>query len=292
MSPSRKRNHAAHLLLATLVTALLGPVEVISAMEPSEAIEEARALERDGHIREAESYLRGLVSTDDDLARNAEVLLELARLTPSAEESLNLVQRALSRTRDGVLVSRATELRGDYLYALGRYVEAGAAYEEASTHASREVSDWILLKRAASLLALGDASAAVEAYGDLAGEGSVPSEVTPWAVVGLGQALLAAGDAERAAAEFDRVAGGYPRHDARPRALFGAAQAHNLAGNVEAARGALNEILAGYPGTFEAVLARDDLRALRTETDRTEPDSTAVLRQQEDLSEGASEELE
>ena len=217
-----------------------------------------------------------LVATDDNLSRSAAILLELARLTPSADESLSLIERALSRTRDGELVAGAMELQGDYLHASGRYLEAAATYEEASLHAPRDGANWILLKRASSLLAVGDASAAAEEYRVLAGGGGVPSDVTPWATLGLGQALLAAGDAEDAAREFVRVAEGYPRHDVRPRALFGAAQAHRVAGDVLAARDALEALLAEYAGTFEAVLAREDLQALRSEFGTLEPDTTFV----------------
>lgn len=278
MSASHEPRRTPRLTTVTALTIAfaLASASAPAALQPAEAIERARTLERDGHTTEAEYYLRELVATDDNLSRSAAVLLELARLTPSADESLSLIERALSRTRDGELVAGAMELQGDYLYASGRYVEAAATYEEASHHAPRERANWILLKRASSLLALGDASAAAEAYRGLATGGGMPSDVTPWATLGLGQALLVAGDAEDAAEEFMRVAEGYPRHDVRPRALFGAAQAHRVAGDVPAARDALEALLAEYADTFEAVLAREDLQALGSEFGALEPDTTFV----------------
>lgn len=248
-----------------------------ASTRPAEAIEAARALEREGHTTEAEIYLREVMSAETDLSRDASVLLELARLTQSAGESLDLIERALARTRDANLVTRALELRGDYLYAGGRYQEAASAFEQASLEAPAEKASWMLLKRASSLLAMGDASAAAEAYRELASGGSVPGEVTPWAALGLGEALLAGGSAEDAAVEFERAASGYPCHDVRPHALFGAARAHVLAGDETAARNALETLLVEFPGTLEAVLAREDLRRLGPEPGPVGADSTLAV---------------
>lgn len=262
------------LIVLACVIALAGQ-PAGAQTRPAEAIEAARALERDGHAAEAELYLRELVANDNGLSRDASVLLELARLATSASESLSLIESALARTRDPELVTTALELRGDYLYAGGRYLEASAAYEQASSNAPRQRVDWILLKRASSLLALGDASAAAEAYEELASGGGVPGEVTPWAVLGLGQALIAGGNAEAAAVEFERAATAYPGHAVRPQALFGASRAHVLAGDRRAARAALETLLAEYPGTLEAVLAREDLRRLGEEPSPAGTDSTS-----------------
>ena len=133
---SNARLRLTRFAAAICAVALASPLN--AAPRPEEAIEAARALERDGHVAEAELYLRELVATDADLARNASVLLELARLTPSIEECLSLTERALERTRDGELTSRALELQGDYLYAAARYSEACAAYEAAHVQAPRE----------------------------------------------------------------------------------------------------------------------------------------------------------
>jgi tetratricopeptide (TPR) repeat protein len=277
MSASQERRRTGRLTAITALAAVLAFAPAAAAPRPVEAIEAARALEREGRIHEAEYYLRELVATHDDLARDPAVLLELARLTPSPDESLRLIESALSRTRDSVLLSAGAELQGDYLYACGRYAEAAAAYEQASLHAPEERADWMLLKRAASLLALGDASAAVEAYRRLAEGGGVPNEVTPWAALGLGEALLVKGEVDDAATEFERVADGYPSHDVTPRALFGAAQALRAAGDTAGAHAALRTLVNGYPETFEAVLAREDLRTLTSALGALGPDSTSVL---------------
>ncbi len=237
----------------------------------AEAIQKARALERQGHPEEAEFYLRDLIEAEEQLARDATVLLELARLTDASEEALALIDRAITRTRDSRLICRARSLKGDYLYAQGQYVPASREYQEAAGHGSGPEVEVALLKRGQSLLAAGDASAATEAFRELAEKGGVPGAMTPWAELWLGRALLLKGDPTGAALQFERTGETYPEHDVRPHALAGAAESHRLAGNEQAARSALEALILQYPGTFEAVLAREDIQTLAPADTLTAP---------------------
>ncbi len=237
---------------------------------PREAVEKARALEGHGFVEEARHYLEELVGGDAPAGRDPEVVLELARLTPSADEAIELVDGVIHRARDARALAAAHALRGDFLYAQGRYLEASAEYEKAARLAEGAEEDRALLMRARSLLAAGDASAAADAFRELAEKGGVPGESTPWAELGLGQALLLRGDALEAAAQFERTAAAYPDHDVRPLALAGAAESRLVAGEPDAARAALGTIVEEYPGTFEAVLADHRLSQLAA-ADTTAP---------------------
>lgn len=234
------------------------------APDPDDAIERARALEGEGHLAEAYRYLAGLVADSERLSRDASVLIELSRLTPSTEESVELLEAAVERARDDDLAATARTLLGDYMYARGSYLEAAEQYEAAAQRAPSGANGPMLLKAAASKLAAGDATAAAESYEHLARRGSTPDSTTPWAMLGLGRALLTKGDVEEAAAEFEMLAQTYLDHNARPSALAGAAEAFTASGETEKARGALETLMRDYPGTYDSILAREDLRSLPT----------------------------
>jgi len=231
-------------------------------VEPRVAIEKARALERDGLPDEAYVYLYELVGTHEDLARDATVLIELSRLSPTADESVELLEAAVEAARSAETVVRARRDLGDYLYARGSYMEAAEQYASAAGRAGEPERGFLLVKRADSILSAGDAGAAVDEYRELKERGKAPDEATPWAALGLGRALIVKGDYLGAAVEFETFADTYVEHEARARALSGAAEARAAAGDFAAARSALNLLVAEYPGTHEAVLARQDLRTL------------------------------
>jgi tetratricopeptide (TPR) repeat protein len=126
------------------------------------------------------------------------------------------------------------------------------------------------LKRARSILAGGDAGAAVEAYRAIADWGATPGELTPVAEVGLARALLAAGRAPEAAEQFERTARVYENRETRVRALAGAAESHEAAGADAEAVAALALLVSDYPDSYEAVLARERLRTYSL------PDSTLL----------------
>ncbi|MBD3349792.1 MAG: tetratricopeptide repeat protein [Candidatus Eisenbacteria bacterium] len=260
---------AASLIAALVWTAALPAGADDGPAEPEEAIERARTLEREGHPDDAFAYLQDLVHGDEGLARDARVLLELSRLAPSADASVEFLQGAADLARDDEIAARARAQLGDYMYARGSYMEAAEQYRAAAER-SEGAATSALLNRAASLLAAGDATAAAEVYRELRDAGETPGETTPWAILGLGRALLVKGDLEEAAGEFERLAETYVDHDARPGALAGAAEARIALGDVEAARRWLELLLAEYPGTYESVLAREDLRSLPPDSTRLE----------------------
>jgi tetratricopeptide (TPR) repeat protein len=271
--PRRARVIATAVIAALSLIAATGPAAASSA---DDAIKEAGALEAAGRPDEAEACLRGLL--DSGVAsRNPAVLLALARLTPSPEEAVALCREILESARDPRLVAEAHALRGDYLYARGSYAEAAREYEAAGG-GSRNVTDAAALKRAASLLAAGDAPAAETVYRAVVEAGDASAETVPWAAVGLGRALLAQGRAEEAAEQFERTARAYADHGARREALVGAAASHEERGDTERMIAALTAVIDEYPDTYDAVLAADHLRAVAADslTAAGEPDSIAV----------------
>ncbi len=242
---------------------------VAAAVDSDEAIEKARALESAGSADEAFVYLSELAEQDHKLAEDASVLLELSRLTPSTDESVQLLERALERARDGAQTSVAKEMLGDYLYARGSYLAAAAQYASAAEKAPGPAQGPVLLKRCASLLAAGDADAAAEAYGQLAERGGDSDPTRPWAQLGLGHALVVKGDLEEAVLVFEGLATEYATHEVRPRALAGAGEALAAAGHTARARENLDALVREYPGSYEAILARDDLASLPPDTTGT-----------------------
>ncbi len=265
MSVRARPERRAMATLALAVTIVLTASAAL-AVDADEAIEKARALETSGNADEAFVYLSELVDQDERLAGDASVLIELSRLTPSTEESVELLERAVDRARDGEQASRAQQLLGDYLYARGSYLEAAERFASAADRGSGAGRDEALLKRAASLLAAGDADAAADAYGELAGRRDTSEDTRPWALLGLGRALQFKGDLHGAAFTYDSLASEYPEHEARPRALAGAGEALAAAGEFPDARIALKTLVREYPASYEAVLARDDLLGLPPDT--------------------------
>ena len=261
----------AALAATALTLCIAAPAWCDDVPTPEEACEKARALVRQGHDTDAEAYLADLVGEENGAhASNALVLLEAARLSGSAEVCRMYAARAIERTRNGALLEAAHMLRGDSYFAEGLYISASHEYADAAKHSSKRGPGLADLKRARSILAAGDAGAAVEAYRAIADWGATPGELTPVAEVGLAQSLLAAGRAPEAAEQFERTARVYEKREVRVRALAGAAESHEAAGADAEAVAALALLVSDYPDSYEAVLARERLRTYSL------PDSTLL----------------
>lgn len=269
--PRIRHAKAAGALVAAVALCLcpLDRARPQDAPTPVVAIEQARALERQGFLGEARLYLLDLMRANEALGDDPDVLLEVARLTPDADEALQYIDSAISRTRDARLLTQAHRWRGDFLFMQGRYAEAALEYERGARFGDAAASDALGLRRAASLLSAADASRAADAYRALAEKGNAPEEHAPWAELGLARALLVGGDLEQAAIQFERTAEEHGEHDVRPHALAGAVECHAAAGSDSAAHAALSVLEAEYPETFEAILARDLLERVTAARDTT-----------------------
>lgn len=264
MAASRRTDRAltAAVAAAAFLLALgaFAPALCDDTPSPQEAIEKARSLEKSGYRAEARLYLEELVAEDGPLAREAEVLLEAARLAETGEESRAYAARVIDRTRNARLLYAAHVLRGDSLFAEGLYLGAAQEFEKAARYSPDGEEGEAELRHARSLLASGDTAAAIEAFRGVAEGGAVPTDVTPHGQLGLARALLTAGHSTEAAELFELIASTYPDHELRPRALAGAAEGHETAGADSAAIAALERLLEEHPESYEATLARDRLR--------------------------------
>jgi tetratricopeptide (TPR) repeat protein len=270
------------ILAALLVLLLSAPAWCDDVPTAAEVAEKARALVAQGRQTAAEEYLAGFLDEENGpLADNAMLLVEAARLATTAEDCRAYAGRAIERTRSSDLLEAAHMLMGDSYYAENHYLSASAEYEKAARHSSGRGPGVADLKRARSILASGDAGAAVEAFREIADWGATPGEFTPLAEVGLATALLAAGRPAEAAEQFERTARTFPESEFRPKALAGAAESHEAAGEDSAAIAALRRLVADHPDDYEAVLARAHLRtyALRDSAafEAVEADSAAAV---------------
>lgn len=263
---ARRRTQAILRHLAPAVVAALVVCPSASAWgddvpTADEAVEKARALVRQGHQADAETYLAELVHEEGGpLARDANVLMEAARLSSSAETSRAYAARVVRRTRDSDMLESAHTLMGDSYFAENLYQKAAHEYGLAARHGSVRGAGPADLKRARSILASGDAGAAVEAYLSIVAAGATQGGTTPVAEVELATALLAAGRPEEAALQFESTVRTYEESDVRPRALAGAAQSHEAVGADSLAVAALRLLVSDHPDSYEAVLARERLR--------------------------------
>jgi TolA-binding protein len=254
----------AKVVLLTLGLALIAtPARTDTDVSPREALEKAGALARDGHHDEARAYLADLVSDEGGpLAREAEVLLEAARLSTEVEEVRSLAGRAAGASRDARMLHAAHMLLGDSYFAEGLYVTAAGEYELAARHAPGRGPGSADLKRARSVLASGDAEAAIEAYEDIIDASAATDDTRPEAMLGLGNALLKVGRSDEAAYQLERTAAAFPEHHVRVEALFAAARSYAALGDVGRSGSALQLLIDDYPDSYEAVLAREELREL------------------------------
>jgi tetratricopeptide (TPR) repeat protein len=245
------------------VAALFVTAGADDAPDASEAIEQARALARDGYTEHAEAYLLDLVATDGGpLADEPEVLLEAARLASDVTVARSLAFRAIEHTRSSRIVHAARLLRGDSYFAEGLYLTAAVEYEEAAKHAPGRGAAAADLKLARSILASGDPESAVETYEDIVAGSSPDDGLRPEAELGLATALLEAGRAEEAARRFEQAAEAHPDHQLRARALFGAARSVATLGDIARAAELFGQLVETYSDSYEAVLARERLREL------------------------------
>jgi len=225
----------------------------------SEAVARTRALEESGRTREARAYLAGLAASDEDLSTSAEVLLELARLSADADTLSVLLERAVEHARRPEDIARAHMMRGDLLYARGRYTAAAAEYERAERAAPAFRPGRADLRRAESLLAASDGSAALRAFTSLAEAPGTADDIRPWAELGIARSLSESGRFDEAARQFEKVAAEYVEHDVRPLALSGAASARERLGDHGAATALLRSLVEEYAGTFHATVALERL---------------------------------
>jgi tetratricopeptide (TPR) repeat protein len=249
------------LLLVLTILALASAAGADDVPTAQDAIERARALERAGHADDAEAYLAGLVEQETGpLAGEADVLLEAARVSDSPEDVRALAGRAIERTRNARILHEAHILRGDSYYAQRLYLTASSEYESAARYAQGRGPGTADLKRARSILASGDAEAAVAAYEDLVGRCSREDEARPAAELGLGTSLLAAGRAEEAAVQFDKTLEANAESELRAQVLAGAARSYAEIGDIAQAAERLERLVELDPSGYEAVIARERLR--------------------------------
>ncbi|MBD3367872.1 MAG: tetratricopeptide repeat protein [Candidatus Eisenbacteria bacterium] len=255
--PADIRTCVTGLVAAALVAALV----VSSPAEPTarEAVARARALERSGRPDEARTYLSELTASDDRLAEEASVLLELARLTADVDTLTTLLDAALDAARRPEEIAAAHMMRGDLLFARGRYTAAAEEYARADRSAPAFRPGAAEFRRAESLLAARDGSAALDAFTTIAEAPGTLEEIRPRAELGAARALLELGRHEEAARSFEKVAAEYPDGDVRLLALSGAAEARAQIGDHAAATELLSSLVEEYPGTFHATLALERL---------------------------------
>lgn len=271
--PARALRRHAAAVAAALCLALASDG---SASKASSALREAAILESEGRVQDAEASLRRLLDSEGARGRHPAVLLALARLTPSLDESIALAREVIENTRDAELLAGAHALRGDLLYALGSYAEAAVEYEAATAGGSADARRDAAFKRGTCLLAAGDATAAEKALRSAAADAR--DDDVPWIELGVARSMMAQGRHDAAAIEFERIAAAHPNHGARPGALSGAAEAHEAAGNLDGAVAALTTLLGEYPESYEATLGRERLRALAVADTAAAapPDSSAL----------------
>ncbi len=269
---TRRRSITTVAVCLTATVLLLATASADTAAE----IGRARALEADGRVDIAIEHLRAVL-TGESGGTDAALLLELARLTDDVDEALALADEALANTRDMSLRALAHVMRGDYLYAAGLYNQASAEYTTAAEQGAPEHPE---LRRAASLLALGDIAAAIEVY-DKAAEGD-DEEIADWAAIGRGRALLARGDEVEAALELEQLALEFAGRPTRAHALAAAADALIAHGDIAHARELLLQLLDEFPDTFESTLADNRVRMLdRRLTELAPPDHASPVPESE-----------
>jgi tetratricopeptide (TPR) repeat protein len=266
----------ALMMALAVVAALVVSVPSLSASpEARDAVERARALEESGRHREARAYLSGLVASDERLAEEAAVLLELARLTTDADTLTVLLDAAVEAARRPEEIATAHMMRGDLLYARGRYTAAAEEYGRARRAAPAFRPGSAALKRAESLLGAGDGSAALAAFEELVNASGTTEETRPWAELGRARALLETERYEEAARAFEAVAAERSEHDVRPLALAGAADARGRLDDRRAVIELLTSLVEEYPGTLQAALAADRL-SRTAPPDTFAPDTTTT----------------
>lgn len=249
---------------------LSAPAPAQSPVSPHEAVEKARALEASGFPDRAQLYLEGLIERDESFGRRAEVVLELARLTPRWDVASDLLERIPDLTRDGQILSRAHLLLGDAHFSARRYLSASHEYEKASDLATGETALAISIKQATSLAAAGDLTAALELYGHISRRAEPTSEIRQWSELGIARAYLEQGRIAEAAERFRSVATEHPESSAAPHAAAGAAVAFARQGAALESDAFLSLLEEAFPSSFEPLLAAQAAR------EATPPDTSAI----------------
>lgn len=244
--------------IALGLIALLLATGVAAAADPAEA-EQAWAR---GEREEAGRLIREYVRDHPESARSARVAALLARTATSPSEAMGRWDEVIALEPQGALAAEAHWFRGVHAYSAGLYVAAAREFGLlADSFGGVFDAGRAVLWKGNAELGADSASAAYDSFERARREASDPADVRS-AELGLAHAAFALGNIKDALRRYERFESDHPDDGRASSAARRAVECLRLLGRTSEASVQAVRIERQYPNSFEAALAREEIRQI------------------------------
>jgi tetratricopeptide (TPR) repeat protein len=244
-----------------VVTALAAAVTLVGGAGPARAdLAAAELAWQRGDRREAGRLAREYVADHPEGVRSARVVALLARTAEKPAEALGRWEEVIALEPDGELAAEAHFAKGLHAYSAGYYVAAGREFELLVERFPREFDRGrALLWKGNAELGANDPAAAAETLESARGAARDPEDVRS-AELGLAHAAFQQGNAKEALRRYERFERDHPEDGRASSAARRAVECLRLLGRTGEATLMATRIEREYPDSFEATLARAEVR--------------------------------
>ncbi|HMB68216.1 MAG TPA: tetratricopeptide repeat protein [bacterium] len=213
-----------------------------------------------GERREAARLVREYVADHPEGARSARVAALLARTAEKPAEALGRWDEVIALEPDGELAAEAHFAKGLHAYSAGLYVGAKREFEILVERFPREFDRGrALLWKGNAELGANEPTAAFETLESARGAARDPADVRS-AELGIAHAAYQQGNAKEALRRYERFERDHPEDGRASSAARRAVECLRLLGRTGEATVMATRIEREYPDSFEATLARAEVR--------------------------------
>jgi TolA-binding protein len=239
---------------AALAAALAGPAPARADLAAAEL-----AWQR-GDRRVAGELVREYVADHPEGARSARVAALLARTAEKPAEALGRWDEVIALEPGGELAAEAHFAKGMHAYSAGLYVAAKREFEILVEQFPRELDRGrALLWKGNAELGANEPAAALESLESARSSAREPLDVRS-AELGLAHAAFQQGNAKEALRRYERFERDHPEDGRASSAARRAVECLRLLGRTDEATAWATRIAREYPDSFEATLARAEVR--------------------------------
>lgn len=261
-------------------TALALLALLLASGDAAADLAQAEAAWANGEREEAARLVRDYVGDHPEGARTARVAALLARTAASPSEAVGRWDEVIALEPEGALAAEAHWNRGLHAYSAGLYVAATREFALlAESFAGTFDAGRAALWKGKAELGADSAGAAAESFERARRGASDPADVRS-AELGLAHAAFALGNVKDALRRYERFESEHPQDGRASSAARRAVECLRLLGRTDEASVQAVRIERQYPNSFEATLAREEIRQIEPapapvrETARPEPADT------------------
>lgn len=252
------------------VTLALGGLLLVGATGSEASIERAEQAWALGDRREAGEIAREYVRSHPEGARSARVVALLARTSTTPSEALSRWDQVMALDPSGELAAEAHWVKAIHAYSAGLYVAAAEEFTTlARVYPTHFDTGRAYLWKGYAELGADLAEAAFDSFAKASETARDRADVRA-AELGLGNAAFRVGNVKEALRRYRRFERDHPNDGRASAAAHRTVECLRLLGRESEASAKMMAIGRDYPGSFEATIARAEVRSGAATTDSTE----------------------